>query len=508
MAVKWVKSSDTFSQKYENNFSELILIAKDEKSSNEDKKLLYATGFRNFRIFTSGVSALEYILKEKEDNFADYTCLLMMHEEFYDIEAFIFLSLLSIHPLGDFFPKAVLTFHHSSDASYNFENKKIKYSSLGCFKVLNRPLSPKIITDLTTEAFSLYQETVKNFVKSHQEIESTNQEIILISEEKRKQFELTLAKYVFIRPSTLTFEEAYLKGVEKFNNKIYNQSIEYFKRASALQSDYQGDALYYLFQIFLKKKDSKNVRLTLTNLCQYCVENNDWAKLEEGIEASKDLFKEFTHPILKIFEKEVNQKNTHNIAAILTYIHGYFSVQELSTAIINGLDKNELPKSISIVLYNYPGLVSKVKEELLQIRNQKKLAQKRRQAMRNKGQGLSDRTDNISISSNSDSHNSFVISENSLLKRKTNVEQGRSEQGLSKNNFGFEKKSEQAINQKPAKKSNKSTPRSEYALDISNLKMGNGEGEELFSLIQDEEKPPSFFGGIVHIIKKVVKETK
>ncbi len=497
MSVKWIGAEDSSSQKYK-NISEIILVAQDEKFSRDDYKLLQAGGFRKIQIFSSGVSALQYVLKQKEEEFVDYTCVLIMHEKFYDMDAFIFLSLLSMHPLGKFLPKAVISDFNESVASYSFENKKLKYKSLGCIKVLQRPLTPNMLLELVDEAFSHYQENMKKFIEEHKEDQnSSNKELVIVDAKKQKDFEKILANYVFVRPSTLDFEKAYQEGIKKLNHKIYSQAIEYFKRAGSNQSPYRTEALFNLYQIYAKNKDKKNIRTYLTNLCQQCIDVKDFAKLEKCIEISTAHEQQFIHPIFKILGEEIKKKREQNIAAIISCIYKHFTSQEISQAIFESLDKEDLSKQLSFILYNYPEILVQIKDKISVAKSERRIYQKQKANIIAQSKAQKNDKNNEKIIFNLD----------------------KSEKGLNSDKKNETINSDDRIKTKKNEK-NKSVNKSQSSLfdddilfqydyePLPKIELGTGQSEELFQLISEENKDSSFLSSIFHIIKKVVKDTK
>ncbi len=480
MAVQWINSET------QKNFVEFILLAKDEESFREDKKVLRRSDYHKFKFFSSGLQALKYGLDQKEKN-ADYSCLFIGQEEFADLEIFSFLSLIDLNPMGNLFNCIVLALETNPNHLALLEKQKENYESLSRHKILQRPLTPKMISDAILEAYANYEIENKKYLNSLALMGKSEYDAEL-NNEKQIIFDLTFSKYIYTSPQKMDFEEAYQEGNTKLSYKLYLQAIEYFKFTSSLDSKYRGKSLFKLFYIFSIKNDQKNAKDYFNQVCQYYIEQNKWKSVEEIIKISIEKSNFNPHPIYKLLLSQIALDNDFDILNMIELAIKYFSSEEIVKNIVSICHNDIIPIKLDNILKNFPDLYSKIIKQNEINKIQKNIENKYQNEFNNKQNAkVKERSNGIQISSAKNKNIGKNIDE---LFYYNDVENDKENVSKNENIMGSKIITEKTSPINLARKENKAVI------------------DEILPELQAENKKSSFFREVIYIIKKVIKESK
>jgi len=409
-------------------FSEVLLVAKDEESSREDRRVLRRTGFRGMQFFSSGVDIIRYILTKRENVKSPYSCLVICHEQLSDMDASTLVSLLRLHPQGSVIPVlTIITPDTLPSHSVSLESYKEKYKLLGVFDVLMRPLTPNEIFKIAQKAYAVYEEMNNKSKALAVAVEKASESLRVrynaAEQEKVKLFELTIAKFIFESPQGMSYEEAYNEGCEKLKNKLYEHAWRYFKRAIAADSPYKADALFALYQLYKERQESSTSKVYLIQACQAYIDDGAWDRVEECVKCFSQEFSKCPHPILGIITTAIKRSDVEQLDSLLCASKGSISCEEISRSIVTGCFHYELSPEIMRVLSSDVDICTRVLE-LLQERRLNRQTREQGTALDQASlaymHGNSNKINNslIRFSSNEDMDTSlsdYLLSDSSLL---------------------------------------------------------------------------------------------
>lgn len=352
-------------------FSEVLLVAKDEEISREDKRVLRRTGFGGVRFFSSGVDTAKYILMKRKSSRFTYSCLVVCHEQLSDMDATTLVSLLRLHPKSAMIPLLVIMSPESdSMSSYivPMENRKEKYYSLGVFGLLTYPLTPDEIFQISQNAYVYYDKMNMKYKALIGTLETADDSLKLryelAEQEKINLFESTIEKFSFCSPHNMSYEEVYQKGCEKFNHKLYDHAWVYFRRAIATDSSYKAQALFSLYQLCKEWHKLGDAKIYLIQACQVYIEEGDWDKVDECVMLFSKEFARFPHPILGILTIAIKRSDVDEVAALLYVSEKYLSYEDIALSIVKGCFHFELSSAIMRALSTNVNVFTRVLELL------------------------------------------------------------------------------------------------------------------------------------------------
>ncbi len=355
-------------------FTEVLFVAKSEESAREDRRILRRTGFRSIRFFSSSVEVIQYIIFQRKNLNASYSCIVICHEQLSDMDARAFVSLLRLHPLGAAVPSLVIL----GDGK-KAEDHEEKYKPLGVFEVLARPLTPNAIFLASQGAHAIYETAEKKRRALIVALEKASPELqarySLAEQEKIKLFDVTLSRFSYDAPLTMSCEQAYTEGCAKLNDKLYDQAWRYFKRAISADSLYKPLALFGLYKLYKERQEDANAKIYLIQSCQAFIDVGQWIKVEECVMCFSKEYPKSSHPILGMITTAIKRSDTEQLQLLLNASTKHVSSEDISRSIVTGCFHYELSSDIMRVLSTDINVFTRVLE-LLQDR---KLERQRRE---------------------------------------------------------------------------------------------------------------------------------